>query len=133
MVIDTSAIVAAIAGEPDHALYRDAIKAADIRLLSAVTLLETQIVLFARLGPDAINIFNELIDRADVTVVPFDGALAEVAFQAYRTFGKGRGHPAQLNIIDCVAYALARARGLPLLFEGLDFGRTDITPALVTE
>lgn len=133
MVIDTSAIVAAIAGEPDHARYREAIKAADIRLMSAVTLLETQIVLFARLGPDAVTAFNELIDRANLTVVSFDGALAEEAFRAYRTFGKGQGHPAQLNIIDCVAYALARARGLPLLFKGLDFGRTDITPALVTE
>jgi ribonuclease VapC len=132
MVIDTSAIVAAIAGEPDHARYRDAIKTADIRLLSAVTLLETQIVLFARLGPGAITVFNELIDRAAITVVPFDEALAEAAFQAYQTYGKGQGHPAQLNIIDCVAYALARARGLPLLFKGHDFGRTNITPALVT-
>jgi uncharacterized protein with PIN domain len=53
MVIDTSAIMAAIAGEPDHARYRDAIKTANIRLLSAVTMLEAQIVLFARLGPAA--------------------------------------------------------------------------------
>jgi len=100
--------------------------------VSAVTLLETRIVLFARLGPDAITAFNELIDRAEITVVPFDGALAEAAFQAFRAYGKGQGHPAQLDIIDCVAYALARTRGLPLLFKGLDFGRTDIIPALVT-
>src|SRR5438045_3202253 len=120
MVIDTSAIVAAIA-EPDHARYRDAIQKADLRLLSAVTLLETQIVLFARLGSGAIVVFEELIDRARITVVPFDGALATAAFQAYQTYGKGQGHPAQLNIIDCAAYALARTRGLPLLFKGNDF------------
>ncbi len=70
MVIDTSAIMAAIAGEPDQARYREAIKSADIRLLSAVTMLEAQIVLFARLGPPAITAFHELIDQAPIVVVP---------------------------------------------------------------
>jgi len=130
MVIDTSAIVAAIAGEPDSTRYRDAIKNADIRLLSAVTFLETRIVLFARLGPPAVAALSDLIDQAAITVVPFDLPLAEVAFEAYRRYGKGRGHPAQLNIVDCAVYALARSRGLPLLFKGNDFARTDVTAAL---
>ena len=130
MVIDTSAIMATIAGEPDQARYREAIKTADIRLLSAVTMLEAQIVLFARLGPAAVTAFHELIDQAPIVIVPFDQPLADAAFLAFRTFGKGQGHPAQLNIIDCAAYALAQVRGLPLLFKGNDFGRTDIIPAL---
>ena len=133
MVIDTSAIMAAIAGEPDDARYRNAIKAADIRLLSAVTMLEAQIVLFARLGPAAVTAFRDLIDQAPIIIVPFDEALADAAFQAFRTYGKGQGHPAQLNIIDCGAYALARTRGLPLLFKGGDFGRTDMISALASE
>jgi ribonuclease VapC len=133
MVIDTSAIMAAIAGEPDEARYRSAIKTADIRLLSAVTMLEAQVVLFARLGPAAVTAFRDLIDQAPIVIVPFDDILADSAFQAFRTYGKGQGHPAQLNIIDCAAYALARARGLPLLFKGGDFGRTDIIPALASE
>ena len=37
---------------------------------------------------------------------------------------------AQLNIIDCMAYALAKTRDLPLLFKGNDFAATDIRPAL---
>jgi len=130
MVIDTSAIMAAIAGEPDGPRYREAIRTAHVRLLSAVTMLEAEIVLFTRLGAAAVTLSRELIDQAPIVIVPFDEVLAEAAFGAYRTYGKGQGHPAQLNIIDCAAYALARARGLPLLFKGDDFGRTDVIPAL---
>jgi ribonuclease VapC len=57
-------------------------------------------------------------------------AQAWIAREAYRDFGKGSGHPARLNFGDCFAYALARATGETLLFEGNDFGHTDIAPAL---
>ena len=52
------------------------------------------------------------------------------ATQAFDRFGKGRGHPAQLNICDCMAYAVASTHGVPLLFKGDDFAQTDIAPAL---
>src|SRR6266853_4672071 len=124
MVIDTSAIFAAIAGEPDSATYRTAIKTASIRLISTVTLLETRIVLFSRIGSGAIVTLGELMERAEIVEVPFDQQQSEVAFDAFRRYGKGHGHPAQLNIIDCAAYALARSRDLPLLFKGNDFAQT---------
>jgi ribonuclease VapC len=63
--------------------------------------------------------------------VPFDGALAQAAFDAFRRFGKGQGHPAQLNIVDCAVYAVAMARSEPLLFKGGDFARTDVLTALL--
>ena len=126
MVIDTSAIVAAIANEPDGDVYRTAIKTAPVRLMSAVSLLETRIVLFSRLGPNAITTFDELIARAGIVVEPFDESQATAAFDAFRKYGKGQSNPAQLNIVDCVVYALARSRNLPLLFKGDDFTRTDI-------
>jgi ribonuclease VapC len=53
------------------------------------------------------------------------------AFDAFRRFGKGQGHPAQLNLVDCAVYALAKVRAQPLLFKGDDFARTDIPSALV--
>jgi ribonuclease VapC len=53
-----------------------------------------------------------------------------VAFEAFRRFGKGQGHPAQLNIVDCAAYALAKLRDEPLLFKGTDFDKTDIQAAV---
>lgn len=61
--------------------------------------------------------------------MPFDAELAAIAFDAFRRYGKGQGHPAQLNIIDCAAYALAKVRGEPLLFKGNDFEKTDISAA----
>lgn len=130
MVIDTSAIVAAIADEPDSGIYRSAIKSARSRLISAVTLLETEIVIYARRGSDAVAILRELIERAGIAIVPFDGAMAELALDAFSRYGKGRGHKAQLNILDCAAYALAKSRDLPLLFKGNDFTQTDVKPAV---
>jgi ribonuclease VapC len=130
MVIDTSAIFAAITGEPDSGIYRNAIVSAPLRLISAVTLLETQIVLVSRSGSDSLPILDELMERAGIVVVAFDEPMAEAAFDAFKLFGKGQGHKAQLNIIDCAAYALAKTRDLPLLFKGNDFAATDIRPAL---
>ncbi len=130
MVIDTSAIFAAIAGEPDGSVYRGAIISAPLRLISAVTLLETQIVRVSRSGPGSIPILRELVERAGIAVVPFDESMAEAAFAAFKRYGKGQGHKAQLDIIDCAAYALAKTRNLPLLFKGNDFAATDVRPAL---
>jgi ribonuclease VapC len=62
--------------------------------------------------------------------VPFDPAQAQIARDAYRDFGKGSGHPAQLNLGDCFSYALAAHLGEPLLFVGNDFSKTDIQAAL---
>jgi ribonuclease VapC len=133
MVIDTSAIFASIAGEPDSTVYRNAIISAPLRLISAVTLLETQIVLVSRSGSSSISVLHELIARAAIAVVPFDEPMAEAAFDAFRRYGKGQGHKAQLNIIDCAAYALAKTRDVPLLFKGNDFTATDIRSALLSQ
>jgi ribonuclease VapC len=97
--------------------------------ISSVTVLETRIVLFARLGLDAVGLFEELLENAGIVVVPFD-EMASAAFDAFRRFGKGQGHPAQLNIADCAVYALAKARSQSLLFKTGDFDRTDIRSAL---
>ena len=91
-------------------LPRNAIISAPLRLISAVTLLETQIVLVSRSGSHSIPILHELIERAGVVVVPFDEPMAETAFDAFKRYGKGQGHTAQLNIIDCGAYALAKGK-----------------------
>jgi ribonuclease VapC len=133
MVIDTSAIFAAIVGEPDSEIYQDAIDAASFRLISAITLLETQIVLVSRGGNNAISICNQMIDRGGILVAPFDATMADAAFDAFKRYGKGRGHKAQLNIVDCAAYALAKARDLPLLLKGNDFAATDIKSALPSQ
>ena len=131
MVLDTSAIIAAIANEQDGPRYRAAMLGADSLLISAVAVLETKIVLFARLGSEAVDLFDELLEKAGIVVVPFDDEKARAAFDAFRRFGKGQGHPAQLNIVDCAGYALAKARSQPLLFKGGDFARTDVLSAAI--
>ena len=130
MVLDTSAIIATITNEQDSSQFRAAMLSAESLLISSVTVLETKIVLFGRLGLDAVALFEELLEKAGIVVVPFDDEMAKTAFDAFRRFGKGQGQPAQLNIVDCAVYALAKARSEPLLFKGGDFDRTDIQSAL---
>lgn len=130
MVLDTSAIIATITNEQDSARFRAAMLGAESLLISSVGVLETKIVLFARLGQEAVDLFEELLVKAGIVVVPFDDDLAQAAFDAFRRYGKGQGHPAQLNIVDCAVYALAKTRSQPLLFKGGDFDRTDIQLAL---
>ncbi len=130
MVVDTSAVVATVANEPDGTRFQNAMLGAQSVVISSVTVLETRIVLHVRHGAEAVREFDEMIENAAIVVLPFDGELANVAFDAYRRFGKGQGHPARLNIIDCAAYALAKIRGEPLLFKGSDFAKTDIVSAL---
>ncbi|MEM7192381.1 MAG: type II toxin-antitoxin system VapC family toxin [Pseudomonadota bacterium] len=71
---------------------------------------------------------DNFILRGHFQTVPFDAEQSSIARLAFRRFGKGR-HLAGLNFGDCAAYALASARGEPLLFKGEDFSKTDITQA----
>jgi ribonuclease VapC len=129
MVVDTSAIVAAIGQEPDAAAYREAMLSVASVTISSVTALEARMVLHARHGPDAVSAFQEMLEDFSIVVVPFDSSLAMAVFDAFLRFGKGR-HPASLNIVDCAAYATARTLGEPLLFKGNDFSRTDVAAVL---
>jgi ribonuclease VapC len=130
MILDTSAIVAAITGESDGPEFREAMLDAPSLTTSSMRVLETRIVLYSRHGAEAVAEFNEMLENAGVLVVPFDDVQAAMAFDAFRQYGKGQGHPAGLNIVDCAAYALANARGEPLLFKGNDFAGTDVVRAL---
>lgn len=130
MILDTSAVIATVANEPDSLGYREAMLNAVSVAVSSVTVLETRIVLYSRFGPEAVREFDIMLDAAGIAVVPFDGKMAQIAYEAYRRYGKGQGHPAQLNIVDCAAYALAKLRSELLLFKGEDFKRTDIASAL---
>lgn len=130
IVLDTSALVAILADEPERRAFNEAIENAAVRLVSAATLLEAKMVLFARYGGGGVNALDAFLSRAEVHVEPVTAAQAELAFEAFRRFGRGTGHPAHLNYGDCFSYALARENAAPLLFKGGDFGQTDIETAL---
>jgi ribonuclease VapC len=125
MVIDTSALVAILLDEPERHMFNQQIAAAQARLLSAATLVETAIVLTSRKGPRAQAELDLYVEKAALEVVPVRTEHVVIACDAYRTYGKGR-HPAGLNFGDVFAYALAKATGEPLLFKGQDFAQTDI-------
>lgn len=126
MVIDTSAILCVLFDEAPAPGVAAAIDAGSPRLLSAANLLEASIVVESRKGDAGGRELDLLLYRAAIEIVPVDHDQVEIARLAWRQFGKGR-HPAALNYGDCFAYALAKARRLPLLCCGADFARTDIT------
>ena len=125
MVLDTSAILAVLLNEPDADAFRRAIEADSVRLLSAANLVETAIVIEARVGEAGGRELDLLVQKAAIEVVAVDAGQADLARHAYRQFGKGR-HAAGLNYGDCFAYALSLSAGEPLLFKGDDFSKTDV-------
>ena len=128
IVVDTSAVVAIILHEPEARSFADALVDDDAPTISALTLHESRIVLNARTGERGLGELVTLIIRSGMTAVAFDERQSELAFDAYRRYGKGN-HPAGLDFADCAAYALAKSLDVPLLFKGADFARTDVRPA----
>ena len=129
IVSDTSALMALVMDEPEAPDIRQAIDEAGQTLISAATLIEFYIVAMGK-GEDVYARAQALMRELPIAVVPFDSEQAEIARRAYEQYGKGRGHPAQLNFGDTFSYALASSRGLPLLYKGGDFARTDIPAAV---
>lgn len=130
MIIDTSAIISILRDEPDAASFANAIERAKDRRISSAGYLETAIVADGSRDPVTSRKFDDLLREAQIVIEPVTEEQAKIAREAYRDFGKGSGHPAQLNFGNCFAYALAKAKNEPLLFKGEDFIHTDITAAL---
>lgn len=128
IVVDSSALIAILDKEPDAALYAEAIAEADTPLISAATLLELHIVMLNRHGARAAQIVDRLIQNAALQIEDFTAQHVALAREAYDRYGKGR-NVAGLNYGDCFSYALAKATGLPLLFKGQDFSKTDLVAA----
>ena len=131
MVIDTSAFVAILTGEPERRRFIDAIESAESRLVSAATFVETSIVIESRHGADGLRDFDLFVAKAGAEIVAVDGDQGHTARRAFSRFGKGR-HPAALNYGDCFSYALASVRNEPLLFKGDAFQHTDVIVAVPT-
>ena len=124
IVVDTSAIVAVLFGEPGgEGLERRLL--AEPCVISAATRVELGIVIEAKTGPSGTQLLEELLGRIEIKVAPVDAELAEEAMVCWRRFGKGR-HRAGLNFGDTFSYALSRRLGQPLLFVGGDFSQTDV-------
>jgi|TARA_B100000959_G_C14434789_1_gene400118 ribonuclease VapC len=125
VVLDSSAVIAILYGEPEQRHFNSLIERDPVRYMSALNLVESSIVLLNRdeeLGWGEVDLF---VAKAEIEIVAVDGNQTEIARAAFRRFGNGR-HRAGLNIGDCFSYALAKARAEPLLCKGDDFQHTDI-------
>ena len=129
MILDTSAVLAILFREPGFETFEKAITDAPNCKFSAASFVEAGIVLESRGGAAALRECDALFREARVKIEPVTEEQAHLARQCYSDYGKGR-HAAGLNFGDCFAYALAKATGEPLLFNGHDFTQTDIQPAL---
>ena len=127
MIIDTSALVAILGGEPERRTFIEASEATDSRRMSAATFVESSLVVESQYGAEGVRDLDLFLNTAGIDIVAVDSEQAHVAGRAFSLFGEGR-HRAGLNYGDCFSYALAMVVGEPLLFKGDDFGHTDVEP-----
>ncbi len=115
--------------EPDSEVFAKAMAMSPSMRMSAANWFEAAMAVDRRLAPAARPRFDTIVQKLAIQIEPITAEHARLARQAWSDFGRGR-HPAKLNFGDCLAYALAKATGEPLLFKGNDFSQTDIEPAL---
>ena len=130
MILDTSALIAMLTNEEDgEALSRELDRPGTVRMSSA-SYLEASIVMDAHRDAALSAALDDTILDAEIVIEPVTVDQARIARQAYRAFGKGSGHKANLNFGDCFSYALAKEKREPILFKGDDFVHTDLRSAL---
>jgi ribonuclease VapC len=135
MFVDASAIVAILTREPEADALSDLLSSARSRITSPIAFFEAALAI-CRKRPARVEAVSrdicEFLELAGIEMVPITAMDADTALDAHSRYGKGRGHPAQLNFGDCFAYAMARNHRTSLLFKGQDFDKTDIESATRT-
>jgi ribonuclease VapC len=121
IAVDTSAIVAIILGEPERARFRRVLRNADKALISTVSAVEARLVIHSRRGQRGIVLADGLLRLPVFELAPPGLAEMDAAYAAFVAYGRGSGHPANLNFGDLFSYALAKIRAVPLLFKGKRF------------
>ena len=132
MFVDASAIVAILTNEPEATRFSDAIEISTLKSTSPIAVFEAALGLrrkrYASVAEAETDVW-EFLSIAAIDCISITEADSHTALAAFARYGKGTGHPAQLNLGDCFSYAIARNRNLPLLYKGDDFARTDIETA----
>jgi ribonuclease VapC len=128
VIVDSSALVAIVLREPGWERLVAKLAAEETAAVGTPTLVETGLVLTAKMGKKAQIVLSRLLQETGLAIIPFTEEHWRVAIEAYVRFGKGR-HAAALNYGDCLTYAVARLAERPLLFVGDDFTKTDLRAA----
>ena len=132
MFVDASAVIAILTDEPEADALASTLDSAHEAITSPVAIFEAVLGLcqkrHASIAEGEKDV-AEFLRIASVRTVPITSTEAEHALDAFSRYGTGHGHPAQLNMADCFAYAVAKSYRMPLLFKGEDFGKTDVAVA----
>jgi ribonuclease VapC len=132
MFVDASALVAIVIEEPNFASYAEALQRSLTSVVTPFVLMEAGLAVMRGRGLMAADAHGEIgttLDYFRIGTVELTFTMILAALNAYERYGKGR-HPARLNMGDCLSYGAARTLGVPLLYKGDDFARTDIASAL---
>jgi ribonuclease VapC len=128
-MVDSSALVAILAPEPDGEEFADIVQETAANFTSSIVIFETVTALCRiRKSPVAPMLFvvHEFLTRAGIKIQPVDADLHGGALMAFERYGKPSYHPARLNLGDCFSYAMAKKAGVPILYKGNDFAQTDM-------
>jgi ribonuclease VapC len=134
MFVDASAIVAILNNEPEATMFADALDGGRSRVTSPISIFEATLGMCRITGlsvEESAAGVADFLQAANIDCVAIIQEDAQAALVAFARYGKGRGHPVQLNIGDCFAYAAARTRSMPLLYKGNDFTKTDTESAVL--
>jgi ribonuclease VapC len=129
IVVDASAVLAVLLREDDRDVFASALSNADHLLISVASVFECSMKVQSNSSPNQDEKVDDFLRDSGFEILPIGLIELATARTAFGTYGKGMGHPAQLNFGDCFSYALAKTRNLPLLFKGTDFSQTDIAIA----
>ena len=125
MIVDSSAIIAVLYQEADAMKYTEALSGPEKKFMSVANVLEVSILLQDKRNKSSTKKLNRLLEEIGIQLCAVNIKHYNIAAKAYQKYGKGN-HKAALNFGDCFAYALAKEKGLPLLYKGNDFSKTDI-------
>lgn len=130
MIVDSSALIAILKREAEASVFSEALNGSEAPRISAANYFESAVVVDRWKNPKLSRRFDELMEQFDIIIEPVTPEQARIARQAYRDYGRGSGHAANLNFGDCFSYALARAMREPILYKGDDFIHTDLRSAV---
>ncbi len=126
MIVDSSALVAIAFKEPGHHLLLDRISRDFFVGIGTPTLVQTGVILGARLQRDAEGLLDRLREEFELVEIPFGERHWREALGAYWRFGRGH-HQANLTMGECCTYAVARLAHEPLLHLNPGFSATDLS------
>lgn len=129
MFVDASAMVAILAPEDDGMAIAARLESSREPMTTPLAVFETVVALrrihAAPMG-HVLALTQAFLERAGIKLVGIGPEQHVTALHAFERYGRGSGHPAQLNFGDCFAYAAAKRLGLPMLYKGNDFALTDL-------